>query len=359
MKSPFRSGLVFVAGFLCAVCHAETWQTKLGERCEGNLSGVYGAMALITGKTAATRVSLEHLDDAGLARVADFLAARAAAPSAWSGSTSAVAKSLRNRMQVLRDGRLVGFDPAERPEPEVFLVYFGAHWCGPCRQFSPDLVRTYERLKQEAPDYFELVFVSSDRDSDEQLKYVREVGMPWPVVKFAALGRVEPLERWAARGIPNLVAVTRDGDLIFHSYRGDEYLGPSSVLQQFTELLRSTKGDSAAVKRARHRLAVLQHLRTVKDGDAPARPYVVALDQSRYRTLAITQIQATLSIDEHGRVTEAKFEPELPTALDFQLNQDAGNWLFLPAVDHGQPKAVKAVLPLQLTDFVAAPKRRG
>ena len=359
MKSALRFARVLVAGVVCAVGHAETWQTKLGERCEGRLSGVYGAMALITGKTAATRMPLEQLDDAGLAKVADFLAARAAAPSAWTGSSSAVAKSLRNRMQVLRDGKLVGFDPAERSEPEVYLVYFGAQWCGPCRQFSPELVRTYERLNQEAPDYFELVFVSSDRDSDEQLKYVREVGMPWPVVKFSALGRVEPLERWAAKGIPNLVAVTREGDLILHSYRGDEYLGPRSVLQQFTELLRSTQGDSATVKRARHRLAVLQHLRTVKGGDAPARPYVITLDQSRYQTLTITQIQATLSIDEHGRVMDAKFEPELPTALDFQLNQDAGSWLFLPAVVHGQPKAVKAILPLQLTDFVLAAKRRS
>jgi hypothetical protein len=86
---------------------------------------------------------------------------------------------------------------------------------------------------------------------------------------------------------------------------------------------------------------------------------VITLDQSRYQTLTITRIEATLSIDEHGRVMDAKFEPAWPTALDFQLNQDAGSWLFLPAVVHGQPKAVKAVLPLQLTDFVPAAKRRS
>lgn len=359
MKTALRVALIFASGVACAVSHAETWQTTLGDRCEGKLSGVYGAMALIAGKSAATQMPLEHLDEAGLAKVADFLAAQAATSSAWSASTSAVAKNLRNRLQVLRDGKLVSFDPGTRPEPEVYLAYFGALWCGPCRRFSPELVRTYQRLKQEAPNYFELVFVSSDRDEDEQLGYVREVGMPWPVIKYSALGRVAPIERWAAKGIPNLVAVTRDGDLIFHSYRGEEYLGPQSVLQQFTELLRSTRGDSAAVKRARHRLAVLQHLRAIQAGDAPARPYVVTLDQSRYRTLAITQINATLSIDERGRVTDAKFEPALPTAIEFQLSQDADNWLFLPSVEHGTPKAVKAVLPLQLSDIVPADKRRG
>ncbi len=327
---------------------AETWQTSMGERCEGTLSGVYGATVLITGKTAAMQLPLTYLDDAGLARVADFLAARPAKAPAWSGSGSAVAKSLRNRLQVWRDGKLVAFDPADRSEPEIYLAYFGAHWCGPCRRFSPELVQSYQQLKQAASDYFELVFVSSDRDESEQRTYVREVGMPWPVIKYSALGRVAPIERWAAKGIPSLVAVTREGELIFHSYRGEEYLGPSSVLKQFTELLKSTKGDSDEVKRARHRLAVLQHVRAASGGSAAVRPYVIALDRSRYQTLKVEALTATLTIDERGRVTDSKFEPELPTALDFQLNQDAGTWLFLPVVENGRPKGVKVGLPLML-----------
>jgi thiol-disulfide isomerase/thioredoxin len=349
--------ILLLAMLLTAAARAELWQTTMGDRCEGTLSGVYGSMALITGKTAAVQLPLAQLDDAGLARVADYLAGNAATTRTWSGSPSAVAKSLRNRMQVLRDGKLVAFDPGERAEPQVYLAYFGALWCGPCRRFSPELVRTYQQLKQEVPDYFELIFVSGDRDEREQLGYVREVGMPWPVIKYSALGRVAPLERWAAKGIPNLVAVTREGELIFHSYRGEEYLGPQAVLKQFTELLRSTKGDSDEVKRARHRLAVLQHLRGAKEATLPARPYVVSLDFSRYRTLSIARLNATLSIDERGRVTNAKFEPELPTAIDFQMNRDAGNWLFLPAVEGGKAKAIKVILPLQLTDVETAAKR--
>jgi len=352
------AGLVFAMGGLAQVS-AETWSTTIGDRCEGKLSGVYGKMVLITGKSAATQLPLEHLDDAGLARVADFLAAGATKSQAWSASTSAAAKSLQNRLQILRDGKLVAFDPGTRPEPEVYLAYFGALWCGPCRSFSPELVRTYRQLKEAAPDYFELIFVSSDRDGGEQLNYVREVGMPWPVIKFSALGRVDPIERWAARGIPNLVAVTREGEIIFKSYRGDEYLGPQTVLQQFTDLLLASKGDSIEVKRGRHRLAVLQHLRAAQGAEATVRPYVVILDHRRYRTLTATNIMATLKIDEQGRVTEAKFEPELPTAIDFQLNQDASSWLFLPAVEQGRARAMKVSLPLQLSDVVPATKHGG
>jgi hypothetical protein len=102
---------------------------------------------------------------------------------------------------------------------------------------------------------------------------------------------------------------------------------------------------------------VLQHTRAAKGADAMVRPYVVTMDPTRYRTLAMTALTATLSIDAGGRVTEAKFEPELPTAIEFQLNQDASSWLFLPALEQGQPKAIKVALPLQLTDFVPAGKR--
>lgn len=349
MKLRFRPVLlVMVLGALASAARAELWQTTRGEKCEGKLSGVYGATVLITGKAAAVQLPLEHLDDASLARVADFLATRPAEAPAWNGSSSAVAKSLRNRMQVWRDGKLVSYEPGARPEPEVYLVYFGAMWCGPCRRFSPDLVKAYNALKQQAPDYFELVFVSSDHDESEQRSYVREVGMPWPVIKYSALGRVTPLEKWSASGIPNLVAVTREGDLIFHSYRGTEYLGPQSVLTQFTELLKSTQGDSEAVKRARHRLAVLQYVRAANGSSSAVKPYLISLDRRRYQTLTVKTLTATLTIDEKGKVTDAKFEPALPTAIDFQMSQDAGNWLFLPPVKNGQPKGVKIALPLNL-----------
>ncbi|MCX6955094.1 MAG: thioredoxin-like domain-containing protein [Verrucomicrobia bacterium] len=329
--------------------HAETWRTSFGDKCEGALSGVYGPFAMIAGEGRTTKLPLEQMDDVGLARVADFLAARTARPDRWSGSDSKVAKSLKNQLQVLREGKLIKFETGDRPEPEVYLVYFGAQWCGPCRAFSPDLVTAYRKLKAMAPDYFELVFVSSDREPSEQLSYARAVGMPWPVVKFGSLGRVQPLERWAGNGIPCLVAVTRDGDMIYHSYVGAEYVGPQAVLKQFEELLRSTQGESDTVKRARHRLAVLQHTRAAgASGAARVKPYVIEFNPSKYRTLTIKEFVATLVVDEKGRVTAAQFEPAFPAALDYQVNEDVRTWLFLPAVENGRPKSLKIAMPVKL-----------
>ena len=43
--------------------------------------------------------------------------------------------------------------------------YFSAHWCPPCRKFTPELVKTYNAMVT-AGTQFEIVFVSADR-SDE------------------------------------------------------------------------------------------------------------------------------------------------------------------------------------------------
>ena len=49
---------------------------------------------------------------------------------------------------------------------KTVMVYFSAHWCPPCRGFTPVLIDFYNELKATNPN-FELVFISSDRDQKE------------------------------------------------------------------------------------------------------------------------------------------------------------------------------------------------
>ena len=327
--------------------HAETWQTNTGQKIEGNLKGIYGPIAVVGGKTGSSMLLLETLRDEELGRVADFLAKKPAV-AAWAESGSDVARALKGKLQVLHGEKLVDFDPAKRPEPDFYLVYFGAEWCPPCRAFSPKLVAAYEQLKKISPDAFEVVFVSSDEDSSGQLKYAREVKMPWPVLRFSQRGRAAPIERWAGKGIPCLVVVTREGDAIFHSYKGEEYVGPSVVLEQFESLLRALDPKTGGGKRANHRLAVAQHRRATGGGSQAAAPYLIALDPRRYQTLKVKELTATLDVNERGEVTDVAFEGELPAVLRFQLEKDAGTWLFLPLIENGQPRPIKVKLPLKL-----------
>ncbi|KAF1793299.1 Thioredoxin-like fold [Phytophthora cactorum] len=46
---------------------------------------------------------------------------------------------------------------------KVVGFYFSAHWCPPCRQFTPFLSAVYDDMIEEHPE-FELIFISSDRD---------------------------------------------------------------------------------------------------------------------------------------------------------------------------------------------------
>lgn len=349
MRTRGLLGGLLLSGGLFAAARAAEWRSLQGDRWEGALSGVYGSLAIFVEKAATRQVSVEILDDVSLGRVADFLAVQSAAASPWSSANSKMAKALRGRLQVLSDQKLVAFNPGgARPEPEIYLAYFGALWCGPCRRFSPELVQAYRQLKAEAGDQFELVFISSDRDSGEQLSYVREVAMPWPVLKYSAVGSTPLIERWTGRGIPSLVALTREGEVIFHSYRGSEYLGPAHVLAQFAQLVLARKGESATVKRARHRLAVLQHVRSAAGRDLGVKPYLISLDRTRYQTLEVKELTATLDLDADGKVSDASFEPRQAVVVDFQLVRDAGTWLFLPAVEQGVAKGRRVTLPLQL-----------
>ena len=60
-------------------------------------------------------------------------------------------------------------------------IYFSAHWCPPCRSFTPKLSVFYEEHRA-AGQKFEVVFVSSDKDASSWEEYFHE--MPWLALPF-------------------------------------------------------------------------------------------------------------------------------------------------------------------------------
>jgi len=66
---------------------------------------------------------------------------------------------------------------------EAVALYFSAHWCPPCRGFTPQLAAQYKKLTAELGKPFEVVFVSSDKDQASFDEYFAE--QPWLALPFA------------------------------------------------------------------------------------------------------------------------------------------------------------------------------
>lgn len=141
---------------------------------------------------------------------------------------------------VFLDGKkLSPFDAAPLANKKFLAVYYSAAWCGPCRNFTPDLVKWYNRNKSKA-ELFELVFVSADRSADQMAQYMVDDKMPWPAMDFASIKAGSPIVGKGGPGIPSLVVFDATGKPVAESYVNGEYVGPRQVLQDFDKLLKKS-----------------------------------------------------------------------------------------------------------------------
>ena len=59
-------------------------------------------------------------------------------------------------------------------------IYFSAHWCPPCRGFTPALAKFYDKNTKDKN--FEVIFVSCDQNESKFKEYFNE--MPWLALSF-------------------------------------------------------------------------------------------------------------------------------------------------------------------------------
>ena len=202
-----------------------------------------GAAALVTKTAALLEADPDDLQTAGLAM--QLAGALEQIPGGGEVAVSAIktfgplfAKSGNDRVKQLAEsfqgklrllelpgkpmeikGALLDGTPFDQAKfaGKVVLVDFWATWCGPCIAEIPNMLEQYEKYHEQG---FEVVGISLDEDKAEVEKFVTENKIPWPIL-FAGKGWQDPVAQfYGISGIPQLVLIGRDGNVITLDCRG-------------------------------------------------------------------------------------------------------------------------------------------
>ena len=90
----------------------------------------------------------------------------------------------------------------------VVALYFSAHWCPPCKMFTPLLATHYAAINA-GQKQLEVVFVSADQSEDEFKNYYAE--QPWLSVQFDADNLGDIADKFEVTTIPALIILNKDG----------------------------------------------------------------------------------------------------------------------------------------------------
>ena len=131
------------------------------------------------------------------------------------------------------DGKVTEVATKDALAGKNVALYFSAHWCPPCRGFTPKLAQTYKNMKKlvsegKLEDNFEFVFVSSDQDEKAFNEYFGE--MPWLALPYSNReGKADLSGIFDVQGIPSLVTIDPNGKVINKSARGAVTADPNGL----------------------------------------------------------------------------------------------------------------------------------
>lgn len=159
--------------------------------------------------------------------------------------------------------------PLSSIEGKMTCLFFSAHWCRPCRNFTPKLVQIYTMLRNTGTN-IEIIFISLDHDETSFLDHFHS--MPWLALPFNTSISRKLCSHFGIEHIPALMplSVTPSGGLgleddavkLVEEYGADAY--PFSAKR---------KRELEAMDDARRQGGKLQELLGCKDRD-----YVISAD---------------------------------------------------------------------------------
>ena len=128
-----------------------------------------------------------------------------------------------------KNGKIKTKDIKDAP---LIGIYFSAHWCPPCRGFTPVLSKFY-KVANEKKKQIEIIFVSFDRNEEGYTEYYGT--MPWISFPFKDQKKMQVANDFQIRGIPAFLIFDKNGKLV-------DYDGRMSVQMVF----RNDSGEDVA-----------------------------------------------------------------------------------------------------------------
>ena len=117
---------------------------------------------------------------------------------------------------------------------KAIAVYFSAHWCPPCRAFTPVLAEFYNEAQAAHKDQFEVIFCTSDQNNEAFLEYF--ASMPWKAIPFGDPKIAELKKHYKISGIPTLIVCKPDGSVISPNGRADVASKGPAVVTEWVSL---------------------------------------------------------------------------------------------------------------------------
>lgn len=108
------------------------------------------------------------------------------------------------------------------------LFYFSAHWCAPCRRFTPLLSKLYKDLRDAGREDFEIIFVSNDSSPEEFSDYVKT--MPFLAIPFLKKKeRARLMRKFKVKSLPTLVVLEGDDAVVINKNAVSDAREESSI----------------------------------------------------------------------------------------------------------------------------------